>query len=404
MPAYEVGDQVIKMKKTTALKQGILSISATRFKHSRKKMAALVLLNISIVLCALQFLISKHWEADQPRRFVTRAAQMLNHLSTISKTPEDTTLFFGHSIFQFFLNPVVLDEVYHDRGLPSVSYNMSMSGNMGLGQYTQVLRMAQEFSRNKRKFRATIFEFSPIAYSSEFHNRHQFRLNQLQPRVFFHSSILGEMLKLDPFMALSVALNYYVRPVHYRVLFPFANWRALEMPKRSGVWAGITTLFDESRFFDKYAWSLELRGTRNWGLPATKDDFERTLSSFHQPGAWEFAVNQYRGGNSVDANFKFDLRALDLFVSSLQIAKHFSENVCVLILPSAPALEVFLDEFVDSNGIIESIRARSGAEILDLRKVFPVQDSDFADPLHPRHETMNRFVKVLADRLIQEGK
>jgi len=373
-------------------------------KLSRGKMAGLVLLNVIVVVYALHLLNSQFWESGRPKMPASRAAQMLRHLPDVSKTPEATTLFFGHSIFQFFLNPMAFDNVYTKESMRSVSFNLAMTGNMGLGQFAQLLRMGGEFSSIKKKFRSSIFEFSPISYSREFHYREHFRLNYYQPRMFFSNSVFWELIKLDPFMAIFMGVDYFFRPVPHRMLFPYSNWRALEMPILSGRWIGIMNLFDERRFFDKSAWSLDLRGARGWGLPATSADFEKALSSFHSPGVWQSVVDQYRRGLAIDANFKFDLRPIILFVSSLQIAKSFSQKVYVVVLPLAPLLDRHVNQFVDSEGIIDFVRAQSGVEIVDLRYAIPLQDVDFADPQHPRHETMNRLVKILAERLTEQKK
>jgi len=329
-----------------------------------------------------------------------RSLEMIRQLPLITKSPDKTNLVFGYSTAQFFLNPEALDRVYHRHGSESKSYNLAMAGYMGMGQYIQLLRLAKEFSGLPSKFRASIFEFHPLSYSQDFHRRHERKLKWIQPADFFTAEIILELIKVDPFMALPVIFNRYIQPPSMDQAFPNAFWRTLEVKKQRGPWPGMAALFGQPRFDDALPWNPESGGMSNWGGPAMRSEFERAIAALHKGRYWTFTVNRMRDGSSLNSNFRVDTKALSLFVSSVKLAKQFSDKVYVFMMPVAPALQLLVNRFVDSEKILTGIRSSADVEVIDLTDSFKVSDDDFADPFHPKHETTDRFVEVLVERIL----
>lgn len=324
-----------------------------------------------------------------------RFNDLLKNIGSIAGKPESTTLFFGNSIFQLFLDPEMYDRKVRAFGSASESYNLAFAGHMGLGTLAFVERFRSELPANTH-FREVIFEISPLSYAKQIHREASFALDVERPGIFLSAKMWPSFFWNEPELALNALFNVILQPFDWceamgvkRRLSLTWDFRPLSIPD-----------FVFERPFQEHAfWRLDTRGLSNWNLPESQMAFNRLLSSFREPENWNRMMRTYVRAHAVNSGYRMDDYGVHVFTRSLTAASSFSKKVYGIVMPYEPEFQRLVEQHVDYEGFLRQVAEDSGITIIDLRKEFPVESRDFADAMHLKKEVFDRLLTYLAERL-----
>lgn len=367
----------------------------------RKRAGLYIGLNLIAALILVYFFsyYSREQMPGQNTRSVKRFNGIMKSMYEIADNTENKTLFFGTSIFQYFLHPRHFDNHLKDLGIESKSYNLAFEGLVGPGQLALVSRLESEFEKRNAHFRASVFELSPVCLNRRFYDWHREMLDFTLPAIFIDSNTWAKMFIKDAPSTSYLWFDQFFRPASWPLRNPIGDFLGYSRADMADRWSELVLLWENRKFMEFPAWNPYHGGLSNWNFPETKHDFDLAIAELHKPDNWEKMSDLYVRANNVDGTFAYSERVVDAFIESVNSAAKFSKRVYLVILPYSPSLQKHADKFVDYEFIKKKFEKSTAATIVDLRQAFPVTDANFADAMHPDHPTMDRYMKILADRI-----
>lgn len=254
-------------------------------KHSR----IFIVLNLALAL-TLVYLFSLSLRRSMPgqnAKSVKRFAGIMRNLDEIALDPENKFLFFGTSIYQYFLNPKHFDQDLKALGVESKSYNLAFEGLFGPGQLAFTTRLESEFYQRNSKFRAAIFELSPACLNRRFYDRHREMLDFVLPGIFLNFSTWVKMFLIDAPGTSYLLFDQFFRPASWTLFFSLTGIMGISKEEMTVEWPELVQLWTDQKFSDPEAWNRETSGLSNWNFPATQKDFDAAVESIHQPDNWQ---------------------------------------------------------------------------------------------------------------------
>ncbi len=306
--------------------------------------------------------------------------------------------FFGTSPTHYFLNPIHFDRDLKAKGIDRTSYNLGFAGIMGQGTLAFVDRIGEELKSRQQTIDTAYFEFTPLSYSSAFYSVNAENYDVLVPAIFYSSQSWSSLFQSSPIEALKVAFYQNVRPVDFRTVDVVADILNLnDFDPYNRKWIGMPSLWNRPEFIEHPAWRADLRGAYSWNFPASKSLFDKALATLAEPEEWQNTINMTARSNGVKPGYRLKSEMLDMFIASVIEAKKFAKNVVIVKYPLSPTFEKRYNIFINQTELLDQIQKRTGARVIDLTNRLPVSDLDFADPIHPRHETMDQYLNILAE-------
>jgi hypothetical protein len=311
--------------------------------------------------------------------------------------PGKKILFLGTSTWHYFLNPLHMDDQLAKRSVSSESYNISFAGAIGqtLAIYTR--RLQSEFYDRHAKFGATVIELNPLSLSREFHLRNYDHLDWRLSSIFLNWRMWRESAMLNPPNAAYLVFDQLLQPIDIEVMFNEALGRTRVISR-----PGVASFWGRSEFLERPAWNAHYRGLSNWNLPASKKEFTEALENLHQPDEWENMLSRYSNVHGLDDRFAYDRNSVEMFMTSVRLAKKFSHHVYIVLFQATPSIQATLDRYADIDGLKRRLEKETGVQVLDYSKSFHLRDQDFADAEHPRTATIDRWLPLLADQMIRD--
>lgn len=327
---------------------------------------------------------------------------LMENIDAIAADSNQKTLFLGTSIYKYFLDPREYDAKVKENGVDTKSYNLSFEGSVGSSIYSMTQRLRAEFLKRNARFKTVVFELSPACFNKTFYRNHRLMVDFTYPKIFLDDSTWQKMLIQNTPDASYLLLNQELKPFNwdffpYRRFFGFAKAAPLKWPGIAGIWS-------HKAFYEVPEWNPETSGYVNWNLPHSEDDFNSMQDRLHEKENWDHMIFKYREGNGIYPSFGFEPNLVKYYIEAVKEASQFAENVYLVILPYAPAFQRPVNKFVDKNYIISKMTNETGATVIDYTDALPVTDLDFADAMHLRKETMNRFLTLLAERIASDQK
>jgi hypothetical protein len=324
-----------------------------------------------------------------------RFEYLLKSWPEITKNPNQTNLFVGTSVFQYFLDPRVYDEELAKYGISMKSYNMSFQGNIGIGLRSYMYRLKSECEKNNIVFDSVFFEIIPSAESKKFYKSHRNMIDIGNPEVFMDSDTWTKLFLTDPISAAYLYFVNQMRPLDWNNLVS-SFLASKKFHPRIARFAGIANFWSLPQFYEKPEWNIETVGMVNWNRSASSSEFDETMRFVHTPDQWNIFLKEYINGNTVSKDFAYEENLIDFYVQSINIAKTFAKNIYIVKLPTAPTFQALVDQYVNEDYMLNKVYKETGVKIIDYTRIGSFTDNDFADPMHLRHETMNFYIKNLA--------
>jgi hypothetical protein len=325
---------------------------------------------------------------------------VVNSMPQILEHSDTKTLFIGTSIFHYFLRPDAFDESMANHGVKTTSYNMGFGGLMGPSYLALVNRLFDEAKGNR--FRAVVFEFSPVSLSRQFYESYKTELDLDFPAIFLSGPSLWRFAQRDPPSASWMLLNQTLQPFDWGKFGLFYRFIWGRERYQVGRMAGAPGLFQLPEYYEVPEWNATVNGRYDWNLARSASSFEQDVAEIHEPSQWRNMIQKYVTGHSLNSRFKMDRGMLDATIQSVRVAKELATQRVVVILPYAPSFQILADKFVDYPGTISKIERETGVEVIDLRNVIPLTDEDFVDAMHPKFETMNKLMAIVAARSVEK--
>jgi hypothetical protein len=318
-------------------------------------------------------------------------------LPEITLQADRKILFLGTSTWHYFLNPLFLDVQLARRSITAESYNLSFAGAIGHTLATYVRRLQAEFRDRHAEFAASVIELNPLSLSREFNLRNYDQLHWRLSSIFFNWSMWRESFLLDPANAAYLVFDQLLQPIDVEVLLKAAMGRKRRIRR-----PGVASFWGRPDFIETQAWNVRYHGLANWNLPTTEKLFTDALEQLHQPTEWQKMIARYSVVHGLDEHFAFDRNAVDMFITSVRVAKKFSRHVYIVLFQAAPSIQMDLDRYANISTLKARVERETGIKVLDYSKSFSLRDADFADVEHPRTATIDRWLPLLADQMISD--
>lgn len=321
----------------------------------------------------------------------------------ISKNPNQTTLFIGTSVYQYFLDPRVYDEEIQKYGYAMKSYNLAFQGIIGIGLTSYIHRLRAESEKNNTKFDTAIFEIIPSAESKKFYNTHRNIIEIGNPEVFMNPTTWKKLFFTDPISALYLSFVKHVRPLAWNHLIK-SVLTAKKFRPRGDKFAGITSIWSQPQFYEVPEWNILTAGMVNWNRPESDAEFEKTMEAVHKPERWNTFLKEYIAGNTVSKDFSYEENLIRFYIQAINESKKFAKHVYILKLPTTPSFQKLVDQYVDEGFMLNQVHKETGVKIIDYTRIGHFTDDDFADPMHLKQDTMNFYMRNLAKDIAEIKK
>lgn len=362
-----------------------------------------ILFSLIIALMTTYFVSTAHELPHSLREnSVNRFKYLKESLPKISEQTEITTLFFGTSIFHYFLYPPDFDKELAQMQIPSISYNLAFAGNFGLGFYSLTNRLAEEFKGNNRKFKAVVIELSTASMNKRFYNRHKAMIDVGNPSIFMNNTSWLQMFIGDPPAAIYVVANKLFKPFNWffseDLSFVFNDEGSLVKNPR---FAGVARFWSNDAFYEEPEWNIKNNGMAGWNFPTTRRQYEDMQNNLHKTENWNQMLEQYYRGNGLNKSgfLGYEDSLINYYIQAVKTAEKFADRVYLLKLPYSPEFQSRVDQFVDEKYAVNKIKNDTNAVLIDYTKTLNFKDADFADAMHLRHESMTLVMKKLAQDL-----
>ena len=360
--------------------------------------SGLVIIALFVINMAGDYSVYQKATTSARTKVKNRMNKMMENWPEIIKNPNETTLFVGTSVFHYFLNPKTFDAEMSKNNIKSKSFNIAFQGVIGVGLYTYVERLKRESEKTGTHFENIVFEIIPSAESKKFYRNHQNFIEIGYPDIFLDTPSWISLGFKDPITTVYLYLINNVRPIDWGNIVE-SVFQQKKYRKRIERFAGITNIWSLPAFYEVPEWNPDMSGMVNWNRPQSNEVFEKTIANIHQSETWNKFISDYIKGNSVSADFEYEESLINYYIEAINLSKSFAKNIYVLKLPLAPSFQQEVDKFVDEDYMLNRVKKETGATIYDFTRSEEVKDTDFADPMHLLHNTMDRYLVLLASEI-----
>lgn len=328
-------------------------------------------------------------------RFQRRFEDALENMAKISEDSGKTNLFIGTSLWHFFMDPAGFDRAI---GQPSSSYNLSNAGMMGTALYIFMLRLKSEFDLKQMRVKAIFFEFNPMSYSYRFSEHRGFDLDYVLASGLYNNHLWYTLASKHPLKAVDLLFNNSVRPFNRWRFPPIRFLVAKDGNETQALDSGtVPNSWMRPPFVESAAWLLEQRGLYNWNRPAAEEAFQEMRAKIHED--WDHQLYTYAKRHGVDQRFKIFKPAREAFEESVELAKTIADHVYIVVPPYSPSLQAEMEQNFKLDNLYNGLSRSTGVEVIDLSRALTLTNDDFVDPMHASRETVDLYLKALAERI-----
>lgn len=334
-----------------------------------------------------------------------RFDEMLQAIPLIASSREPAVLAIGGSEIEFGFEPVRFDQAAAHLGVRIQSYNLGIRDLQHQFPFI-VGKIKTEFEKKNRKPRLILILLAPalLTYRAEQSSKFQYNGREFEALLLDQQAPNLDLARIDPNAYLNALATYFFfhgrssnntfHNLQYYLLHDYFQYHD-DSDSTRGV---VSKFFNDPRFFVKPTWNLSTGGFPDQGYLKDEARWRNDFSPEERIAlVWDSLKHQDR---TVDlSGLHIDPKAVDEFVSLVELSEHTADHVALLRLPEHEALHRNPAAHSRLDQLMEALRLRTSAVVLDYSKRRLLNDDDYFDVLHVNRSGRRKLMEALASDL-----